>query len=64
MFSTFYLYFKNLYQVSLHHKNVNYIDKITLEEYKKVCKITNNEYNFFKYDEKIIDEKLFKKRLI
>jgi hypothetical protein len=64
IFSTFYLYFKNLYQVSLHHKNVNYIDKITLEEYEKVRKITNNEYNFFKYDEKIIDKKLFKKILV
>ena len=64
LFSTFYFYFKNLYKMSSHHKNVNYVDKITLEEYKKVCKITNNEYNFFKYDEKIIDEKLFKKRLI
>jgi hypothetical protein len=64
LFSTFYFYFKNLYKMSAHHKNVNYVDKITLEEYKKVCKITNNEYNFFKYDEKIIDEKLFKKRLI
>jgi hypothetical protein len=64
LFSTFYFYFKNLYKISTHHKNVSYIDKITLDDYKKVCKITNNEYNFFKYDEKIINQKLFKKKLI
>jgi len=64
LFSTFYFYFKNLYQMSTHHKNVSYVDKITLEEYEKVCKITNNEYKFFKYDEKIIDKKLFKRSII
>lgn len=63
LFLTFYFYFKNLYQMSKHHKNVSYVDKITLEEYEKVCKITDNEYKFFKYDKKIIDKKLFIKSL-
>jgi hypothetical protein len=64
LFTTFYLFFKNLYQTSTHHKNISYVDKVTLQEYQKVSKITKNEYDFFGYDEKIIDEKLFKRNVI
>jgi hypothetical protein len=64
LFTTFYFYFKNLHQTSKHHKNVNYIEKITLDEYRKVCEITKNEYLFFQYDEKVINRELFKKNLI
>jgi hypothetical protein len=64
LFTTFYFYFKSLYQTSGHHKNVNYIEKITLREYLEVCNITKKEYSFFQYDEKVINKKLFKKRLI
>jgi hypothetical protein len=64
LFTTFYFYFKNLHQTSKHHKNVNYIEKITLDEYRKVCEITKNEYLFFQYDEKVINRKLFKRNMI
>jgi hypothetical protein len=64
LFTTFYFYFKNLYQTSTHHKNVNYIEKITLDEYREVCNITKKEYSFFQYNEKVIDRKFFKKSLI
>ena len=64
LFTTFYFYFKNLHQKSGHHKNVNYFEKITLQEYREVCNITKKEYSFFQYDEKVINQKLFKKNLI
>ena len=60
LFTTFYLYFKNLFEMSLHHKHINYMEEITLQEYYKVCNITNNECDFFGYDEKVINNKVFK----
>ena len=64
LFMTFYFYFKNLIEYPLyhkHHKHINYIEKITSQEYSMVCKITKNECDFFGYNEKVIDGKLFKK---
>lgn len=64
LFTTFYSYFKNIYESTTHHKNIDYVNKITLYEYDMVCKITKNEYDFFEYDKKVIDCKLFKKNMI
>ena len=64
LFITFYSFYKNYYQFIQHHRNIDYISKITFHEYEKVRKITKNEYDFFEYDKKVIDYKLFKKNMI
>jgi hypothetical protein len=64
LFTTFYSYFKSIYQKTSHHKNIDYMGMVTLYEYNKVCEITKNELDFFGYNKKVIDYKLFKKNMI
>jgi hypothetical protein len=64
LFSTFYQYFKNIYAMTYHHMNVDYIKKVSFSDYNKVCSLTENECGFFGYDKKEIDYKLFRKTLI
>jgi hypothetical protein len=60
LFTTFYFYFKNLFETSSHHKHANYFREITLSEYRNICQITKNEFDFFGYGENVIDDKIFK----
>jgi hypothetical protein len=64
LFSTFYQYFKNIFKMTHHHKNIDYTNKINLPQYKLVCSITENERIFFGYNLEEIDYKVFKKTLI
>jgi hypothetical protein len=64
MFMLFYSYFKNLYGQREHHLNINYNDKVTKNEYSKVCQYTSNESYFFGYDQKLISDTEFKQMLI
>lgn len=64
LFSTFYQYFKNIYKITNHHKNIDYIEKVKFTEYDVVCSLTENERIFFDYDLKKINRNDFKKTLI
>ena len=64
LFSTFYLYFKNIYKTTNHHKNIDYTNRVKFSEYNIVCSLTENERVFFGYNKKIIDSKIFKKNMI
>jgi hypothetical protein len=64
MFSTFYQYFKNLYRINNHHKNIDYTKKVKFTGYDAVCSLTENERIFFGYGLRDINRKDFKKTLI
>ena len=64
LFSTFYQYFKNIYKMTNHHKNIDYTKKVKFTEYQTVCSLTENECTFFGYDEKETTRGIFKKTLI
>jgi hypothetical protein len=64
LFSTFYLYFKNIYKITNHHKNIDYTKEVKFTEYKTVCSLTENESIFFDYPTKMFDRNIFKKSLV
>lgn len=64
LFSTFYQYFKNIYKVTNHHKNIDYTKKVKFTEYDTVCSLTKSECVFFNYDLKEFNRKDFKITLI
>jgi len=64
LFSTFYLYFKNIYKITKHHINIDYTKEVKSTEYKTVCSLTENESIFFNYPERRVDKNIFKKSLI
>lgn len=64
LFSTFYQYFKNIYNSTEHHKNIDHTSEITLYDYNLICSLTETEYVLFGYDKKDLTNKIFKKTLI
>jgi hypothetical protein len=64
LFSTFYQYFKNIYNSTEHHRNINHTSDVTFFEYETVCSLNKNESTFFDYPIKKIDIHIFKKSLI
>ena len=63
LFCAFYSYFKSAFDIH-HHRKINYFENITYDEYRKVCKIVEKEYNFFNYEKKVFNYKTFLKKLI
>ena len=64
LFTTFYLFFKNINKINGHHKNVDYLNEVTFSGYSIIQSLTENERVFFKYPKKSVDINIFKKNLI
>lgn len=64
LFSTFYQYFKHIYIMTNHHKNIDYTKKVKFTEYDAVCSLTECERVFFNYELKVVNRKDFKKTLL
>lgn len=60
MFMIFYVYFKNLFDESGHHKKQTYLDKISEEDFCLSYLLIKREFDFFGYKPNEIDVKKLK----